>query len=423
MATSRRPASAPSSADCWHAVGTGAEKFFGEPALSIDDLLHVDSSGRGTVNILAADRLMSTPKVYATFLLWLLADLFEKLPEVGDIDKPKLVFFFDEAHLLFDEAPKIVLEKIEQVVRLIRSKGVGVFFVSQNPLDIPDTVFGQLGNRVQHALRAFTPKDQKAVRAAAQTFRNDGSVNVEQVISQLAVGEALCSFLDEAGSPLAGRSRQNCSAAQPLGGHRRRRAAANRPAIAAVRPLRKSGRSRECLRNAESPGVSGPEQPDSTPPGKDLGKGFGKAGGTGAQPASRNRGWSEVSGVLAGAGKVMNSRVSDRDHSRRARLARWRLATAAQKVIRGRFSCSQICLLACALEVSEAEMLPPLLRPGTRPVAWRSSRMDLKFVLGLEYRPRHGRARRGGIWNSLARQQGLAVVGPTPIRGNRNPME
>jgi DNA helicase HerA-like ATPase len=165
-------------------------------------LLRVDPLGRGIINILTADKLMALPKLYATFLLWLLADLYEKLPEVGDIDRPKLVFFFDEAHLLFDGASKVVLEKVEQVVRLIRSKGVGIYFVSQNPLDIPDTVLGQLGNRVQHALRAFTPRDQKAVKAAAQTFRCDGSLDVERVISELAVGEALVSLLDESGSPL-----------------------------------------------------------------------------------------------------------------------------------------------------------------------------------------------------------------------------
>ncbi len=180
----------------------GAEKFFGEPAIDIDDLLKTDSAGRGVVNILAADKLMQSPKLYATFLLWLLADLFEKLPEVGDVEQPKLVFFFDEAHLLFEEAPKALLEKVEQVVRLIRSKGVGVFFVTQNPLDVPDVVLGQLGNRVQHALRAFTPRDQKAVRAAAQTFCTDGSVDVEQAISQLAVGQALVSMLNDNGAPL-----------------------------------------------------------------------------------------------------------------------------------------------------------------------------------------------------------------------------
>ncbi len=179
----------------------GGAKFFGEPSLDIQDLLRTDATGHGIVNILAADKLMQTPKVYATFLLWLLAELFEKLPEVGDLDKPKLVFFFDEAHLLFDSASKVLMEKIEQMVRLIRSKGVGVYFVSQNPLDIPDDVLGQLGNRAQHALRAFTPKDQKAVRAAAQTFCTDGTVDVEQAITQLGVGQALASMLLANGSP------------------------------------------------------------------------------------------------------------------------------------------------------------------------------------------------------------------------------
>ncbi|MDP2705997.1 MAG: DUF853 family protein, partial [Burkholderiales bacterium] len=168
----------------------GAENFFGEPALNLDDLMQTDN-GRGMINILAADKLMQSPKVYATFLLWLLAELFEQLPEVGDRDKPRLVFFFDEAHLLFDDAPRVLQEKIEQVVRLIRSKGVGVYFVSQNPLDIPDEVLGQLGNRVQHALRAFTPRDQKAVRAAAETFRANPKLKIATVITELGVGEAL----------------------------------------------------------------------------------------------------------------------------------------------------------------------------------------------------------------------------------------
>ncbi len=178
----------------------GADRFFGEPALNLDDLMQT-ADGRGVINILSADRLMQAPKLYATFLLWMLAELFETLPEVGDRDKPKLVFFFDEAHLLFDDAPAALLDKIEQVVRLIRSKGVGVYFVSQNPLDIPDAVLGQLGNRVQHALRAFTPRDQKAVRAAAETFRANPKLKVEKVITELAVGEALVSMLDEKGSP------------------------------------------------------------------------------------------------------------------------------------------------------------------------------------------------------------------------------
>jgi DNA helicase HerA-like ATPase len=179
----------------------GADRFFGEPALNIQDLMQTDGGGRGVVNILAADQLMAAPKLYSTLLLWLLSELFEELPEVGDQEKPKLVFFFDEAHLLFNEAPPALLEKVEQVVRLIRSKGVGVFFVTQNPLDIPDTVLGQLSNRVQHALRAFTPRDQKAVKSAATTLRANPKLNVEAVITELGVGEALVSLLDEKGRP------------------------------------------------------------------------------------------------------------------------------------------------------------------------------------------------------------------------------
>jgi DNA helicase HerA-like ATPase len=178
----------------------GAAQFFGEPMLDIADLLQA-REGKGVVNILAADKLMGSPKLYSTFLLWLLAELFEHLPEVGDVEKPKLVFFFDEAHLLFAEAPKALLEKVEQVVRLIRSKGVGVYFVTQNPLDVPESVLGQLGNRVQHALRAFTPKDQKAVKTAADTLRPNPKFKAEQVITELGVGEALVSFLDEKGTP------------------------------------------------------------------------------------------------------------------------------------------------------------------------------------------------------------------------------
>jgi hypothetical protein len=179
----------------------GGPKFFGEPALDIKDLMRTDRDGRGTINILAADKLMASPRLYATFLLWLMSELFEEMPEVGDPDKPKLVFFFDEAHLLFNEAPKALLEKIEQVVRLIRSKGVGVYFVTQNPLDVPDTVLSQLGNRVQHALRAFTPRDQRAVKAAATTFRPNPKLNTEQVIGELGKGEALVSFLEGNGVP------------------------------------------------------------------------------------------------------------------------------------------------------------------------------------------------------------------------------
>ncbi len=179
----------------------GGEKFFGEPALDLDDLMQTDGKGSGIVNVLAADKLLQSPMIYATFLLWLLSELFERLPEVGDQEKPKLVFFFDEAHLLFSDAPTNLLQKIEQVVRLVRSKGVGVYFISQNPLDIPDIVLGQLGNRVQHALRAFTPRDQKAVKAAAETFRSNPKLDVEKAIMELGVGEALVSFLDEKGAP------------------------------------------------------------------------------------------------------------------------------------------------------------------------------------------------------------------------------
>src|SRR5512143_295171 len=179
----------------------GGDAFFGEPALNLEDLMQTDASGKGVVNILAADKLMQSPKLYATFLLWMLAELFETLPEVGDPEKPKLVFFFDEAHLLFDDAPRVLEEKIEQVVRLIRSKGVGVYCVTQNPLDVPDAVLGQLGNRVQHALRAFTPKDQKSVKVAAETFRTNPKLNAVKAITELGVGEALVSVLDEKGTP------------------------------------------------------------------------------------------------------------------------------------------------------------------------------------------------------------------------------
>jgi DNA helicase HerA-like ATPase len=179
----------------------GGDKFFGEPALDLKDFMRTDRDGRGMVNILVADKLMQSPRLYATFLLWMLSELFEQLPEAGDPPKPKLVFFFDEAHLLFNDAPKALMDKIEQVVRLIRSKGVGVYFVTQNPIDVPDKVLAQLGNRVQHALRAFTPRDQKAVAAAAQTFRPNPKLNTAQVITELGKGEALVSFLEGNGTP------------------------------------------------------------------------------------------------------------------------------------------------------------------------------------------------------------------------------
>lgn len=179
----------------------GGDMFFGEPALDIRDFIAVDSNGKGYVNILASQELFNSPTLYSTFLLWMLSELFEELPEVGDLEKPKIVFFFDEAHLLFDDAPKILMDKIEQVVRLIRSKGVGVFFITQNPIDIPDKVLGQLGNRVQHALRAYTPRDEKAVKSAAETFRQNPNFKVQDVITELKTGEALVSFLDSEGRP------------------------------------------------------------------------------------------------------------------------------------------------------------------------------------------------------------------------------
>jgi DNA helicase HerA-like ATPase len=179
----------------------GGDAFFGEPMLNIQDFMQTDARGMGIINLLAADKLMNAPRLYGTFLLWMLSELFEQLPEIGDVEKPKLVFFFDEAHLLFNEAPKVLIERIEQMVRLIRSKGVGVYFVTQNPLDVPEPVLGQLGNRVQHALRAFTPRDQKAVKATAQTMRGKAGLDIEKAITELGVGEALVSLLDAKGRP------------------------------------------------------------------------------------------------------------------------------------------------------------------------------------------------------------------------------
>ncbi|NLI71137.1 MAG: DUF853 family protein [Bacteroidales bacterium] len=179
----------------------GGNVFFGEPEINITDLIKTDNRGKGIVNILAADKLMNSPRIYTTFLLWLLSDLFENMPEVGDLEKPKLVFFFDEAHMLFNDMPKSLLEKVEQIIRLIRSKGIGVYFISQNPIDIPETILGQLGNRIQHALRAYTPNDQKAVKVAAKTFRPNPKFDTETAITELGTGEALVSFLDEKGAP------------------------------------------------------------------------------------------------------------------------------------------------------------------------------------------------------------------------------
>jgi DNA helicase HerA-like ATPase len=210
----------------------GAENFFGERALDIADLMRTDRDGKGFISILAADELMRAPRLYATFLLWMLSELFEELPEVGDPDKPKLVFFFDEAHLLFDDAPKVLIDKVEQVVRLVRSKGVGVYFVTQNPVDIPETVLAQLSNRVQHALRAYTPREQKAVRVAAETFRPNPDFSTEEVITQLGIGEALVSVLEAKGIPsMVGRTLIRPPSAQvgPLLPEERRSIIANSP--------------------------------------------------------------------------------------------------------------------------------------------------------------------------------------------------
>ncbi len=232
----------------------GGEKFFGEPALDLVDLIQTDAAGRGVINILAADKLLQSPQLYATFLLWLLAELFERLPEVGDPEKPKLVFFFDEAHLLFSDAPKQLQDKIEQVVRLIRSKGVGVYFVTQNPLDIPDTVLGQLGNRVQHALRAFTPRDQKAVKAAAETFRANQGLDVATAITELAVGEALVSFLDEKGTPIPVERALVVPPASQIGPITAGAAGRGDPKLRRGRALREDDRPRIGLRDPDRQG-------------------------------------------------------------------------------------------------------------------------------------------------------------------------
>jgi DNA helicase HerA-like ATPase len=228
----------------------GADSFLGEPALDLNDFIRTDRDGRGVVNVLAADRLMAKPRLYATFLVWMLSELFESLPEVGDLPKPKLVFFFDEAHLLFNDAPKPLLEAVQQVVRLIRSKGVGVYFVTQNPLDVPEEVLGQLGNKVQHALRAFTPRDQKAVRAAAETFRSGPGLDTSKVIMELAVGEALVSLLEQGGVPGHGRPRADRAADGASRSAKSGGASGDHRREPASRKIRPDARSRERLRDA-----------------------------------------------------------------------------------------------------------------------------------------------------------------------------
>ena len=237
----------------------GGEHFFGKPVLDIKDLMRTARDGRGYISVLAADRLMESPRLYATFLLFLLSELFEELPEVGDPDKPKLVFFFDEAHLLFKDAPKALLEKVEQVVRLIRSKGVGVYFVTQNPLDIPDTVSRQLGNRVQHALRAFTPLEQKAVKAAATTFRANPAFDTEKAIMELGIGEALVSTLDEKGQPTHGPAHAGAAAefARRADHRRRARRRSSRRARSKANIRRSRGMTRPTKRACRSGRTAG----------------------------------------------------------------------------------------------------------------------------------------------------------------------
>jgi DNA helicase HerA-like ATPase len=274
----------------------GGAKFFGEPALKLEDMMRADRNGRGIINVLAADKLMENPRLYATFLLWLMSELFETLPEVGDLDKPKLVFFFDEAHLLFNEAPKNLLDKIEQVVRLIRSKGVGIYFVTQNPLDVPDKVLAQLGNRAQHALRAFTPRDQKAVRAAAETFRPNPKLDTAKVITELGKGEALVSFLEGNGTPSMVERALICPPSARLGAV----TGAERKAVMAKSPIRGKydktidpESAYEILQRRVQGRASAPE---AAP----------QRGRKGAEPAapppSSGGGWTDVLGGVLGGG-------------------------------------------------------------------------------------------------------------------------
>jgi DNA double-strand break repair helicase HerA and related ATPase len=268
----------------------GGAAFFGEPALDLKDFMRKDSDGQGFINVLAADKLMENPRLYATFLLWLLSELFEELPEVGDVDKPKLVFFFDEAHLLFTDAPKALLDKIEQVVRLIRSKGVGVYFVTQNPLDVPDKVLAQLGNRVQHALRAFNPRDQKAVRAAAETFRQNKKLDTTKVITELGKGEALVSFLEGNGEPSVVERAMIVPPTSRLGPV----TAEERQAVIAKSPLRgkyeqaiDSESAFEMLQKRVKKEAAPPGQAESAEQGGGIGEMLGTIFGTKRRPGQR----------------------------------------------------------------------------------------------------------------------------------------
>ncbi len=284
----------------------GGDKLFGEPMLNIEDLMQTDSQGQGMINILAADQLMTSPKVYSTMLLWLLAELYETLPEAGDLAKPKLVFFFDEAHLLFTDAPAILLEKIEQVVRLIRSKGVGVYFITQNPADVPDKVLGQLGNRVQHALRAFSPRDQKAVKAAAETMRANPALDVEAIITELGVGEALVSCLNEKGQPsMVERCLIAPPAAQigPITPEERKQILQNSLLAGHYEKLVDRESAYELLKGRTEPAApSSVNPPTQTAPAAESGSGIGGIGGIGGM----------LGGLFGGGNPLDNSARSNR---------------------------------------------------------------------------------------------------------------
>jgi uncharacterized protein len=286
----------------------GGDKFFGEPMLNIADFMQTES-GKGVINILAADKLMNSPRLYATFLLWMLSELFEQLPEVGDLDQPKLAFFFDEAHLLFNEAPKALVERIELVVRLVRSKGVGVYFVTQNPLDIPDSVLAQLGNRVQHALRAFTPRDQKAVKAAASTMRANPKIDIETAITELAVGEALVSFLDEKGRPSVTERLYVLppgSQIGPIAADQRKQLIANSLVAGVYEKAvdRESAYEKLKGRAAASPAAA-PAPASQTAPSQPTASPQGAPAGAAPSPSSSAGGWlSDVAGgLLRGSGR------------------------------------------------------------------------------------------------------------------------
>jgi hypothetical protein len=286
----------------------GGDKFFGEPMLNIADFMQTES-GKGVINILAADKLMNSPRLYATFLLWMLSELFEQLPEVGDLDQPKLAFFFDEAHLLFNEAPKALVERIELVVRLVRSKGVGVYFVTQNPLDIPDSVLAQLGNRVQHALRAFTPRDQKAVKAAASTMRANPKIDIETAITELAVGEALVSFLDEKGRPSVTERLYVLppgSQIGPIAADQRKQLIANSLVAGVYEKAvdRESAYEKLKGRAAASPAAA-PAPASQTAPSQPTASPQGASAGAAPSPSSSAGGWlSDVAGgLLRGSGR------------------------------------------------------------------------------------------------------------------------